>query len=144
MAELSPLMSEGRNDGSREKIRPPRPIPMKLKSFLSAVIWRMNLTSVPKSVVCLPLIQVKPSRNSGTGTLRDCVADPRYGLEILGLNETELGNVGAWRVGKFAICLTRPAETWLIKFAVGVHVQPREKDRKSTRLNSSHSQISYA
>src|SRR5258708_13023339 len=119
-------MSDGRNDGSRELMRPPRPIPMKLKSFLRELICRMSLKSVPKSNVCLPLIQVKPSRNSGTGTLRDWEADPRKGFEILGLKKNEFGNVGAWRTGKSRMALTSPTETWLITFALAVQVHPSE------------------
>ena len=76
---------------------------MKLKSFLRALIRRINLISAPKSMVCFPLVQVRPSRNSGTGTSRDWEEEPRNGPEILGEKEKDSGNVGAWRVGKLAI-----------------------------------------
>src|SRR5258708_37172884 len=100
MAEESELMSEGRSVLSRDRVFPPSPMPIKLKSFLSELIWGMSLKSVPKSMVCLPLIQVKPSRNSGTGTFRAWGADPRKGLEILGLERNIFGKVGAWRAGE--------------------------------------------
>src|SRR5579863_4829371 len=99
---------------------------MKLKSFFKALIWRINLISVPNSMVCLPFVQLTPSRNSGTGTLRDWVDEPRYGLESGPPKVNSFGYVGDSRLGKTRIDRTRPAENWLIRFADLLNVHPTE------------------
>src|SRR5438034_6975310 len=61
----------------------------------------------------------------------------RFGLELLrfGAPRQPLGMLGLSVPGQFPVFDSRP---------IGVRAQIRNKDRKSTRLNSSHTVISYA
>src|SRR3712207_8698977 len=48
---------------------------------------------------------------------------------------------------RFVVCLSRKNRTFRVANDVdhlGVHLLPSDRDRKSTRLNSSHANISYA
>src|SRR5579871_394022 len=84
IADGSELRSDGRNTFPlvfSVRFSPPNPTVTKLKSFFRALICRISFTSPPKSIVWLPFVHVNPSRNSGTGTLRDWDDELKYGLE---------------------------------------------------------------
>src|SRR2546427_6137810 len=67
----------------------------------------------------------------------------RSGLDHFGDAHIELGSPDAVQLAEIPQVLAR-GQPGVERAVVGQYAEPATRDRKSTRLNSSHSQISYA